>query len=120
MQDENKMSTAQECLAFSGLFEAELLNELMLRHWAHPLANDVEFRNYLLEGAAEALRESVAGEQLADDIPPNQMNFVAALWLVEWNALANGAEDPDGLRSKWLDMVKKTVPSCFCNPDRLN
>lgn len=114
------MSIAKKCLKFSGLFEAELLIELMLRHWAHPLANDADFRNHILENSALILRESIGGLKHLEDIPPDQMNFVAAVWLVEWNSLASGEEDPGELRSTWLDAVRKAVPSCFCNPDRLD
>jgi hypothetical protein len=55
-------------LAFSGLYEAELLIELMLRHWQHPLAEDGEFRNNLLEGAADVLRSCVAGQPALEGI----------------------------------------------------
>jgi hypothetical protein len=94
---ENQLMTLTEkCLAFSGLFEAELLIQLMLRYWSHPLAPDDEFRNALLEGAADVLRSCIAGQQLMEDIPSDQMNFVAAAWYVEWNNLSNGAPDPQG------------------------
>jgi hypothetical protein len=113
------MSLAKKCLAFSGLFEAELLIELMVRYWAHPLAADREFRNELLEGAGNVLRSSVAGEQVMEDIPAKQMNFVAAVWYVEWSALSDGREDPNGLRRAWLENVRQSVPSCFCSPNSL-
>jgi hypothetical protein len=113
------MSVAEKCLEFSGLFEVELLIELMLRYWEHPLAVDEEFRNNLIEGAASVLRSCVAGQQMLKDIPPDQMNLVAAAWHVEWNALTNGAEDPQGQRKSWLDKVRQAVPSCFCPPDNL-
>jgi hypothetical protein len=107
------MSVAEKCLALSGLFEAELLIELMLRYWSHPLATDREFRNELLEGAASALRLCIAGQQLIEDIPPEQMNLVAAAWYVEWNALSNGETDLQAQRQAWLDNVRQAVPSCF-------
>src|SRR5262249_32867695 len=110
------MSVAKKCLAFSGLFEAELLVELMLRHWQHPSAADSDFRNELLEGAAQVLRASLGGETLLHDLPPEQMNFIAAVWYVEWYALGSGAEDPQGQRQAWLDAVRRSVPSCFCPP----
>jgi hypothetical protein len=113
------MSVAKKCLAFSGLFEAELLIELMLRYWAHPLAANEDFRTGLLEGAAEALRASVVGQQLMEDIPPKQMNFVAAVWYAEWSTLSNGAQDPKGKRKLWLNKIRRAIPSCFCPPDRL-
>lgn len=113
------MTVAEQCLALSGLFEAELLVELMLRYWEHPLAADEEFRNELLEGAAGVLRSCIAGQQMVKDLPPEQMNLVAALWYVEWNALSTGAADTQGLRKRWLDTVRQAIPSCFCPPDSL-
>jgi hypothetical protein len=113
------MTLTEKCLAFSGLFEAELLIELMLRYWSHPLALDEEFRTALLEGAADALRSCIAGQQLMEDIPPDQMNLVAAAWYAEWNALSSGVEDPQGQRQLWLDNLRQAIPSCFCRPDRL-
>ena len=113
------MSVPKKCLAFSGLFEAELLVELMLRYWHHPWAADGEFRNNLLEGACEALRSSIAGERFMEDIPSEQMNFVAAVWYVEWSAVSNGAEDPQGERQAWLDKIRQAIPSCFCPPETL-
>jgi hypothetical protein len=113
------MSVAERCLAFSGLFEAEVLIELMLRYWHHPLATDEEFRNELLEGAASVLRSAVAGKKVLDDLAPQQMNFIAAVWYVEWNALAGGADDSQGRRRAWLNSVRQAVPSCFTPPANL-
>jgi hypothetical protein len=113
------MSVAEQCLAFSGLFEAEVLIELMLRHWQHPLALDADFRNDLLESAANVLRSCVTGQTVMLGIPPEQMNFIAAVWYAEWNALQSGAEDPEALRKAWLHTVRKAIPSCFCPPDHL-
>jgi len=113
------MSLAKRCLESSGLFEAEVLVELMLRFWNHPLAGDRNFRNDLLEGAANALRSCAVGQKLMEDIPPDQMNFIAALWYVEWNTLSSGAQDPQGQRQAWLDSIQKAIPSCFCPRDRL-
>jgi hypothetical protein len=113
------MSVAKKCLAFSGLFEAELLIELMLRYWSHPLAADEEFRNELLEGAAHVLRSCVGGHQALEDIPAKQMNFVAAVWYVEWRSLNDGADDPNRRRRKWLEQLRQSLPSCFCPPDSL-
>lgn len=114
------MSVAKKCLAFSGLFEAEVLIELMLRYWQHPLADDREFRNDLLESTAEVLRSCVAGEQVLEDISPEHTNFVLAVWYTEWNALASGEDDPQGQRQAWLERVRKSMPSCFCPPDQLS
>ena|SRR6266849_9811804 len=114
-----RKSIAKQCLAFSGLFEVELLVELILRHWQHPLAADAIFRNNLLEQAVEAIRLSISGKRLIQEIAPENMNYVAAIWYVEWNALASGAEDPEGKRQSWLVALKHSIPSCFCDPDRL-
>jgi len=73
-------SVAKACLRFTGLFEAELLTELMLRFWKHPLADDAEFRSNLLESAADVLRASADGERIFDELKPNRVNFVAAIW----------------------------------------
>jgi hypothetical protein len=113
------VSIAKRCLAFSGLFEAELLLELMLRYWQHPRAAEEEFRNELLEGAADALRACMAGQQLMADLRPKDTNFIAAVWYVEWSALESGAEDPQGQRRAWLERVQRAIPSSFCPPDRL-
>jgi hypothetical protein len=113
------VSLVKQCLAFSGLFEAEVLIELMLRYWAHPFADDEDFRNQLLEGAAAVLRNCTSGQETMEDIPPEQMNFIAAVWYVEWNALASGEDDPEGLRQRWLERVRKAIPSCFCPPGNL-
>ena len=113
------MSVAKKCLEFSGLFEAELLLQLMLRYWAHPLSADEEFRNELLEGAANVLRSCVDGQQVMEDIFADQMNFVAAVWFVEWSTISNGVEDSEAQRREWLEKVRQAVPSCFCPPDNL-
>src|SRR5262249_21630217 len=110
------MSVAKKCLAFSGLFEAELLIQLMLRFWEHPLAADADFRSGMLEGAAEVLRASVAGQQMMEDIPPKHMNFVAAVWYAEWSALNNADANHRRGRRAWLDKVRKAIASCFCPP----
>jgi hypothetical protein len=115
-------SIAKACLGFTGLFEAELLVELLLRYWEHPRADDPDFRADLLEAAAEALRASVAGERLLQDVDPPHMNLVAAVWYVESVALEERGEISARelrLRRKWLQKVLHSLPSCFCNPDSL-
>src|SRR5438874_2397242 len=107
-------STAKRCLEFSGLFEAELLVRLMLKNWNHPLAQNEEFADALLEGTAEALQASVRGEQLLDGIPPTSMNFVSAAWYVEHSALEM---DPNAYgmveeRTAWLSAIRHSLPSC--------
>jgi len=119
------MSIASLSLKLTGLYEAELLIELMLRYWKHPFADDVGFRSDLLENAAEALRMAVDGQSLILDVPAKKMNLVAAVWYVEWAAL--DAEGTGGLagspqsnqRKEWLETVRRAVPSCFCSPDLL-
>jgi hypothetical protein len=117
------MSTAEESYRFCGLFEAELLLELMLRFWGHPLSDDKEFRKSLIESAAEVLEASVEGMKLMTDVPPDQMNFVAAVWYAEWAGLQAAASEIAGrernAREKWLDLVRRTVPSCFCDQSDL-
>ncbi len=114
------MSLAEQCLALSALFEAELLLELMLRYWQHPLAEDLDFRNELLEGAAGVLRSCVSGQKVMEDIPPEELSFIAAAWYVEWNTVTGGEEDRDGKRRAWLESVRKAVPACFCPPESLS
>ena len=114
-----RKSIAQKCLQLSGLFEAELLTELMLRFWKHPLVDDASYRNHLLENAAEVLRASIKGQELMEDVPPDQMNFVTSLWYAEWNSVNQVGEDPTGARQAWLDAVRRALPSCFCPQDHL-
>jgi hypothetical protein len=116
------MSVADECLRFSGFFEAELLIELMLRYWRHPFAYDAEFRNNLLETAAAALQASTTGERLFDGLDPPNVNFVAAIWYAEWNSINHGIGDEQNelaARRQWTEAVRHSLPSCFVNPDLL-
>ena len=116
------MTIARLSLKYSGLFEAELLLELMLRFWKHPLAADREFRNNLIECAAEALRAAIKGIVLIDGLDPNSTNFVAAVWYSEFMAVDSGGHDLEGdfpERRQWLENVRKSLPSCFCDPDDL-
>jgi hypothetical protein len=114
-----KKSIPARCLAMSGLFEAELLTELMLRYWNHPLANDESFREELLEAAAEVLRASIKGERFLEDVPPKEMNLVAALWYAEWNSVVDLSKKLSTERKDWLEKVRKAVPSCFCSQNHL-
>jgi|SRR5579863_3538803 len=119
------MSIASLSLKLSGLFEAELLVELMLRYWNHPFAEDREFRNILLERGAEALRSATHGQALIEGLPADRMNLVAAIWYAEWASLdAEHAAGDESValankRNEWLDVVRHAVPSCFCSPDLL-
>jgi hypothetical protein len=115
-------SVAKACLRFTGLFEAELLTELMLRYWNHPLADDRAFRNGLLEATAEVLRASAEGEKLFDELRPQNVNYVAAMCYAESVTVDSPGEisaKERRLRRQWLDKVRRAIPSCFCNPDML-
>lgn len=115
-------SIAKECLRFTGLFEAELLTELLLRYWEHPHANDPEFRSALLESAARVLRASIAGQHLFEDLAPQNVNFVAAIWYAESVSVDERGEMSSAERRKrveWLEAVTRAIPSCFCNPEFL-
>ena len=116
------MSAAEESLRFTGMFESELLVELMLRFWNHPRANDKAFRNAVLESAAEVLRASIGGEQLMADVSPENMTLVAAVWFSEFTTLASVAEISSAERAQreeWLENIRRAIPSCFCDPNRL-
>jgi len=116
------MSVADESLRLSGLFEAELLVELMLRYWEHPFAADEEFRRNILEQAVECLKAAVSGEKLFDELPSHDVNLVAAVWYAEWNSLTSdpsGGTEQKQARQDWADNVRSALPSCFCNPDLL-
>lgn len=113
------MSTAEDSLRICRLFEAELLLELMLRWWEHPLCKDEDFRRGLLDDACEVLNKSVNGIRFLDDLDPSDMNLVAAIWYVESSVIGVPAEDKDGKRKAWLERVRHSLPSCFCSPDDL-
>lgn len=107
-------SIAQKSLDIAGMFEAEVLTELLLWRWNHPLSHDAEFRNNLLEDASAALRRAISGENLFDSVPAPETNLIAAICYAEWNALSDHGEDPDGERRRWLDCLRRSLPSCFC------
>ena len=117
------MSVVQTAYTFCSCFEGELLLELMLKYWHHPLCGDADFRNQLLESAAEVLITSMNGQRLFEDIPPEQVNFVAAIYYAE----SAFARDPDTQFAKeqtearllWLENIRRTLPSCFCDQDDL-
>lgn len=113
------MSVARKSLEITGLFEAEVLVELMLRFWQHPLASDREFRNDLLERTAEVLRQAVAGVKVMEDVEAESTNFVGAMWYAEWIALQESPGESVRERHRWLDTVRRAMPSCFCNPEDL-
>ncbi len=109
-------------LRFSDTFEYELLVRLCLKHWGHPHADDEEYCNTLLESATEVLREANAGQQHLEDVPPESMNLVAAMWYVESIAEQDSGEESvfqSGSRCEWLAAIQRSLPSCFCHPDDL-
>lgn len=118
-----RKTIAEKSLQFTGLFEAELLTQLMLRFWNHPHCADRDFANGLLESAAEILRSSIAGHRLIEELPPEQMSLVSAIWLAESISIA---EDPDleqteqSARNRWLESLRRALPSCFCDQSLLN
>ena len=116
-------SVAKACLRFTGLFEAELLTELMLRYWGHPLADDPVYRSALLESTAEALRASATGQRLFEELSPQKVNFVAAMCYAESLTVTSQGEmsaKERRQRKQWLDKVHRAIPSCFCDPDLLS
>lgn len=66
------MSKLESTIRFCGLFEAELLVDLMLRYWEHPCAGDEEVANYLLEAAAEVLMRSKDGSVFLEGNKPRR------------------------------------------------
>jgi hypothetical protein len=117
-----KDSIAKRCLEICPLFEAELLLELMMRQWGHPLADNEEFRQVLLESATELLMtasDPTCQEIFIEGLPAQQMNLVSAIWYCEWCGVQDSAEDRSS-RQRWLDKVRKSLPSCFCGTDLLN
>lgn len=112
-------SIAQMSLTLAGLFEAEVLTELLLWRWNHPLRNDAEFRNNLLEDAAAALRRAIGGERLFGSVPASQTNLIAAIYYAEWTSLSDCGADPGGARQRWLDQLRRSLPSCFCPQEDL-
>jgi len=115
-------NNAKRCLDICPLFEGELLLELMFRYWSHPYADDKEFRSSLLESATELLMRASdpnCSEVFFDGMRTQDMNFVSAVWYVEWSGVQDGAEDRSS-RQQWLDKVRRSLPSCFCDTDLLN
>jgi len=114
-------SVAEKSLEMTSLFEVEVFVQLLLWRWEHPLADDAEFANSLLESASAVLRDSIAGSQFIEGLPSANMNFVSAVWYVESCAIAQGEGDPTVLqaRSDWLAALRRFLPSCFCDPEYL-
>lgn len=115
------MNIAKKSYRLAGLFEAELLVELMLRYWEHPCADDSEFRNNLLESAIEGLRLASEGQPIMEGLAARSTNLVAAIWVAEAMAIAEGSSDEREreARDRWCNVVRRSVPSCFCDPQDL-
>jgi hypothetical protein len=113
------MSQLKTTIRFCGLFEAELLVDLMLRYWNHPLLGDKELMNYLVEAASEILKRSKGGDVFFEEIDPEDMNFVAAVWYAEFCHVQDSNEPDVEKRRDWLQGVRRSLPSCFCDPDDL-
>jgi hypothetical protein len=111
-------TVAERSLDLTSLFEAEILVRLMLWRWGHPLADDEEFAKGLLDDAAAALGDAVRGVQLIEGVPAGDLCFVAAVWYAEQCAVGEGGADPETSegRAKWLEAVRRALPSCFCDP----
>lgn len=114
-------SIAKKSLEMTGLFEAEIFVWLLLKAWEHPVADDKDFQTDLLENAAEALRAASAGHQMIQGLPARDMNFIAAIWYAETCSLEAGGGDLPNVeaRKDWLASVRRTLPSCFCDPSNL-
>jgi hypothetical protein len=102
-----------------GLYEAELLATLMLRYWQHPLAADEDAVNHLVETAAEVLARSQKGERFFQDMRPEDMNFVAAIWYAESCQVDDSSATEMVARREWLTKVRRALPACFCDPSDL-
>jgi hypothetical protein len=104
-------STAERALLLANSFEAEVFVHLLLEKWKHPLSEDAEFRNDLLEGAAQALQESCDGLTLIEPLKPEDFNFIAAMWFVEWSALQASVGDLPfrSERQQWLEDIRHAL-----------
>ena len=114
-------NNADQCLAICPLFEAELLLALMLEKWGHPNADDEGFRADLLEATTELLQvasDENCKEIFIEGMPSRDMNFVSAVWYVEWNSVQDAAANRQE-RELWLRKVRQTLPSCFCPAENL-
>ena len=124
MRDEPK-TNAERSLSICPLFESEMLAELMLRYWNHPLADQAEFREHLLEAATEVLRTAADDPRnnvFIQRLPSSEMNLVAAIWYVEHCAVEDArSEGEKGVEERlhWLSIVRHALPSCFCDPNDL-
>jgi len=116
-------SIAERSLQLTGLFEAELLIEFMLREWKHPLAAQQEFRLQLLESAAEVLQAAVEGQWVLEGMEPSHVSLVTAICVAESTTLNSDEvilDEERAARRAWVEVVRRALPSCFCDPDLLN
>ena len=116
-------TTAGQCYALCSLFESELLLRLMMQNWNHPFAEDESSRNGLLESATELLMTAAddsCSQIFIEGLPTNEMNFVSAVWYVEWSSAQDDAPEERSSRQQWLDNVRKSLPSCFCDTELLD
>lgn len=118
-------SNAARSFAICSLFESEVLIWLMLHNWKHPLTEDDDFRNQLLETATAVLEEAASGPRhnvFIEGLPAADMNLIAAVWYAEHRALDDLATMPRKQREarvQWLAAVRHALPSCFCPQDHL-
>ena len=122
---DHQESNAAKSFGFCSLFESELLVHLMLRNWNHPLAEADEYRSQLLETAAEVLNTASTGPKdqvFIEGLPATDMNLVAAFWYAEHRAIEDAVgttQDETKARQRWLKIVRRTLPSCFCGKELL-
>jgi hypothetical protein len=117
-----KKNLPEFLVQFSATFEYELLVRLMLLHWKHPMSGDVEYCKTLVEVTAELLLAASKGERHFEDLKPGDMNLVAAAWYVEAQAFETSDSESEVVqtgRKAWLDAVRHSLPSCFCDPGDL-
>jgi len=104
----------------TGTFEYELLIELLLRNFNHPLADDTEFRNTIIETVAELLNRASKGETFGN-MQASHTNIVYSVWFVESDYVKRQSDPPfKEQRLDWLNKIKRSMPSCFCSQDLLS
>lgn len=106
---------ARRCLAICPLFKAELLLQLMLQAWGHSFVNMENFRPELLKSATELLTvasQESCTEVFIENLAPQEMNLVSALWYSEWCAAQDDPEERDP-RQQWLNDVRRAFPRVF-------
>jgi hypothetical protein len=114
------MTTAQRSYELTGLYESELLVELMLRYWEHPFADNRDYRRELLESATEALLSCIAGARIHLKLNPDDTSLVAAIWYAESSSLQTNRPQSEAEargRENWLHKIERCLPSCFSDPD---